>query len=169
MPIGKIKKEKATPGANDWLVKLLAGLSLTYGPGEIDAARQLHVRCSQKVYPQKRKVMGYPAIPGALFDSSHRRRYVELNGPAALHRLPLFFVYLWRSGELWIVGAKWRTYVSHGLGFWRTKNKILGTQVCDSQTQITNLCLCNTNINLILGTLHWVTIFIVLDFFCAKI
>ena len=78
------------PGAHDWLVKLLARLSPTYGPGEIDAARQPHVRFSQKVYPQKRKVMGYPVIPGALFDSSHRWRYVELNGPAALHRLPLF-------------------------------------------------------------------------------
>jgi hypothetical protein len=78
------------PGAHDWLVKLLARLSPTYGPGEIDAARQLHVRCSQKVYPQKRKVMGYPAIPGALFDSSHRQRYVKSNGPVALHRLPLF-------------------------------------------------------------------------------
>ncbi len=94
------------PGAHDWLVKLLACLSPTYGPGEIDAARQPHVRFSRKVYPQKRKVMGYPAIPRALFDSSHRRRYVKSNGPAALHRLPLFFVYLQRSGELWVVGAK---------------------------------------------------------------
>ncbi len=117
-------------------------------------ASSVTVRCSWKVYPQKRKVMGYPEIPGALFDSSHRRRYVESNGPAALHRLPLFFVYLQKSGELWVVGAKWHTYVSHGLGLWRTKNKILGTQVCDSQTQITNLCLCNTNTNFILGTLH---------------
>ena len=75
--------------------------------------------------------------------------------PSSFTSTPSFFVYLRRSGELWVVGAKWRTYVSHGLGLWRTKNKILGTQVCDSQTQITNLCLCNTNTNLILGTLHF--------------
>jgi hypothetical protein len=78
--------------------------------------------------------------------------------PSGFTSTPSFFVYLRRSGELWVVGAKWRTYVSQGLGLWHTKNKILGMQVCDSQTQITNLCLCNTNTNLILGTLHYLLI-----------
>jgi hypothetical protein len=51
-----------------------------YGCGRINAAPQAHVRSAKKVYPQMRKVMGYPAILGALFDSSRHRRLVELDG-----------------------------------------------------------------------------------------
>jgi hypothetical protein len=49
-------------------------ISPHYGCGGIDAAPQAHVRSAKKVYPQTREVMGYPAIPGAPFDSSRRRR-----------------------------------------------------------------------------------------------
>ncbi len=48
--------------------------SPAYGCGGTDAAPQAHVRLAKKVYPQKRKVMGYPAIPGAPFDLPHRGR-----------------------------------------------------------------------------------------------
>ena len=49
-------------------------ISPHYGCGGIDAAPQAHVRSAKKVYPQTREVMGYPAIPGAPFDSTRRRR-----------------------------------------------------------------------------------------------
>jgi hypothetical protein len=49
-------------------------VSPPYGCGRIDAAPQVHVRLAKKVYPKKREVMGYPAIPGAPFDLPRRRR-----------------------------------------------------------------------------------------------
>jgi hypothetical protein len=53
---------------------VLAALGNIYGCGGIDAVPQVHMRLAKKVYPQKREVMGYPAIPEAPFDLPHRRR-----------------------------------------------------------------------------------------------
>ena len=55
---------------------------------------QPHVRCSRKVYPQKRKVMGYPSIPRDLFDSSHRRRCMSNRTAQRLYIDSLFFLFI---------------------------------------------------------------------------